>query len=389
MSPMPRPVESQAVPPTPIGLSAETTAVDLDLQGDLPTGLSGCLLAIGPGPSSDRGVSAGMVHSVRLHAGGAASYRSRWVVTDAVARQLGVDPSPGPRNDGPDMIASNIVVFGGSILALGDRSLAYELSPDLDTLRRVDLAGQARSLGSNPRRDPLTGDLHVLAAAPGGAQAHVVVAANALTRTSRTITTAPNQVKELAITRHHVAYVADGFAGVAPRDGGGPITWITTGVDGAYPVQAHDTATAVVVHTLTPALERWTLHATSATVSREVLDPTPRRWALTHDDAAGAPRFLWATGEGTADSYDLLAGLHSHRMFRPGQPCGLAIAADRARSGPTDAGWIVGFIHHPDSRTDLVVLDAADLARPAIATAPLPRPASQNLHSIWLPGRLP
>lgn len=154
-------------------------------------------------------------------------------------------------------------------------------------------------------------------------------------------------------------------------------------------MHAHDTAKAVVLHILTPALERWTLHATSATVDREVLDPTPRRSALTHDDAAGAPRVLWATGEGTADSYDLLTGLHSHQVYRPGQPSGLVVATDRARPDAADAGWLIGFMPHPHARTDLVVLDAADVARPAIATAPLPRPVPQDLHSIWLPAGEP
>jgi carotenoid cleavage dioxygenase-like enzyme len=107
------------------------------------------------------------------------------VITDAVAKRLGINQSPGPRNTGPDIVASNIVVFGGSILALGDGSLAYELTSDLDTLRRVDLAGQSRGLSAYPKRDPVTGDLHVLAIAANGAHSHVVVSSGAFTRTSR------------------------------------------------------------------------------------------------------------------------------------------------------------------------------------------------------------
>lgn len=384
------PTRSPHQPPNHIGLEEETTITGLGVRGVLPARLSGRLLAIGPGSHGPAfGASEGMVHSVHLHAGRAASYRSRWVITNTVAERLGVDPAPGPRNSGPDIIASNIVAFGGSILALGESSLAYELSPDLDTLRRVDLAGQARSLTSIPQRDPVTGDLHILAVTATGAQAHVVVASNALTRTSRTIARTPDRIKDLAITRDHVLFLADRFVGVTTRDCGADVTWITTGVDSPYPVHAHDTADAIVVHTLTPSLERWTVHIRSGTIDREVLDPAPLRSARTTDQTAGTmPRFLWTTGDSTADKHDLFTGSHLRHTFWPGQPSEFVIVADATRPGEADAGWLVGFTHHATSagaRTVLVVLDAADITRPSLATIRLPRPVPRGLHSTWIP----
>ena len=82
-----------------------------------------------------------MVHAVSLDAGRAISYRNRWITTDAVAQQLAVEPTPGPRTVGDDVVAANLIAFGTSILAFGDGALAYELSARLDTIRRVDLAG--------------------------------------------------------------------------------------------------------------------------------------------------------------------------------------------------------------------------------------------------------
>lgn len=378
-------------PPNHVGHDDEATITGLTVRGCLPARLAGRLLAIGPGtPGSAFGASAGMVHSVQVHAGGAASYRSRWVITDTVAERRGVDPAPGPRNSGPDVIASHVVAFGGSILALGEGSLAYELSPDLETLRRVDLAGQARSLASIPRRDPVTGDLHLLAITSTGAQAHVVVAANALTRTSRTIAGAPGRISDLAVTHGHVVFLADRFIGVTTRDSGADVTWMATGLGGApYPVHAYDKADSIVIHTLTPALERWTLHTGSGGIEREVLDPAPRRSAPTPEQTLGTvPRFLWTVGDGTADKHDLLTGSHVRHTFRPGQPSGLVIVADAARPLEADGGWLVGFVHHATSaggRTEVVVLDAADLARPPLATIPLPRRVPQGLHSTWIP----
>jgi carotenoid cleavage dioxygenase-like enzyme len=55
--------------------------------------------------------------------------------------------------------------------------------------------------------------------------------------------------------------------------------------------------------------------------------------------------------------------------------------------GETDAdcGWLVGFVHHASGdETDLVVLDAADITRPAIATVTIPRHIPRRLRSTWI-----
>jgi carotenoid cleavage dioxygenase-like enzyme len=153
-----------------------------------------------------------MVHSVHLHSGGAVAYRSRWVVTDTVAERRGVDPAPGPRNGGPDIIASN-------------------------------------NCGANTPTNP------------------------------------------------------------------------------------------------------------------------------------------WSSSK-APDSPLMLNQRGAQHTFRLGQPSELVIVADAARPGEADAGWLVGFVHHATgagARTEVVVLDAADVARPPVATIPLPRPVPRGLHSTWIP----
>ena len=172
-------------------VSDETNITDLPVSGTLPAALSGRYLCIGPNPigtpaaSAEWASGAGMVHAVTLHAGGAASYRNRWIVTDAAAQVLGTEPVPGPRHTGPDVVASNVITFGSSILALGDGALAYELTADLGTRRRVDLAGSGRGLHPHAKLDPLTGELHLLAAASDGTQTYITVSPGGLTRTTR------------------------------------------------------------------------------------------------------------------------------------------------------------------------------------------------------------
>lgn len=382
-----------SLPPGNDGAARDETIAALMVHGTLPAGLSGRLVAIGR--SSDGGAPGaedGMIHAVELHAGRATSYRSRWVITDAVAKRLGINPSPGPGHTGRDVVASNIVTFGGSILALGEGALAYELTHDLDTLRRVDLAGQSRGLSPYPKRDPISGDLHVLAVAASGAQSHVVVSAGALTRTSRSIADAPNQITDLAITRDHVVFVTDGFVGVTSRDREAHTTWIATGSDAPHLVHAEAVGDTIVIDALTPALERWTVSAASATVHREVLDPTPRRFGRTNARRAGVPlRYLWTGGGVTVDKYDLLTPTRVRHRFPPHcRPDDLAFVRDDARPSDADGGWLVGFVQHASKvQTDLIVLDAADIARPALATVRIPRRIQRELRCTWIPSQPP
>ena len=343
----------------------DATITGLPVRGDLPAGLSGRLVAIGPDSEPDQAE----FHAVDLHEGRVLSYRSRWVSTDGVA-------------------ISNIIVFGGSILALGDGSPAYELTSDLTELRRVDLAGRSRGMSAYPKRDACTGDLHLLAAADSGAQAHVVVSSGALTRTSRPIPGAPSRLTDLAITSDHVVFVADGFAGVASRDGEARITWITTGVEAPHLVHARDAGDTIVVHALTPSIERWTLHAATATMQREVLDPTPRRFARTDvRPGDGVPRFLWTVGDVTADKCDLVTTSYVRHFFDSHHaPGDLVFVADPSRPSDADGGWLVGFVHHTSAdETDLVVLDAADVHRSSLAMIRIPRRIARGHHSTWIP----
>ena len=104
-----------------------------------------------------------MVHAITVHAGGTVSYRNRWITTDAAAQALGREPVPGPRRGDNDVVASNIFTFGSTILAVGDGALAYELTADLATRRRVDLAGAGRGLRPRVDLDRHTGALHLSA----------------------------------------------------------------------------------------------------------------------------------------------------------------------------------------------------------------------------------
>ncbi|MEP7114026.1 MAG: carotenoid oxygenase family protein [Ilumatobacteraceae bacterium] len=345
---MPSPTDSPNLPPK---------AADLDVRGAVPAGLSGRLVGIGRD---------GVLHVVQVDEG-RVSYRVRRFRTDAVVH--------------------NLVAFSGSILAFGADSPAYELSTEFDTLRRVDLAGNGRAVAAYPKHDPATGELHLIAHDTDGAQAHVVVSAGALTRHCSPVLDTPNRVTDLALTDDRVVFVADGHVGIESRDREPRTTWIATGAAAAHPVHAYDAGDTVVLLALTPSLERWTLHPGARNIQREVLDPTPQRFA--HGGNQGvdrALRCLWTIGESTISQHDLVSSGHVHHDLRPDVPGDLVFVPDSTRQDHADGGWLIGFIHETSgATTELRVIDAADVTRPAIATVPIPRFVPRGLSCTWIP----
>jgi 8'-apo-carotenoid 13,14-cleaving dioxygenase len=330
--------------------------VDIDVRGTMPRALSGRMLGIGRD---------GVVHSMQL-ATGRVTYRCR-----------------RPRTD---QVLHHIVGFGSSILALGDDSCAYELSAELDTLDLVDLAGSSRAVAPFPSHDPTTGELHLIARAEDGTQAHVVVSVGALTRRSRPIVGSPNRITDLTLTRGHIIYVGDGFVGIGPRDGEARVRW--TAIDGRAPhlVHARDAGDDVVLLVLTPSLERWTVTVDAGSAQREVLDPTPRRFA--HCGSVGVdetPTVLWSTGDTTIGHHDLTASRHLHHDVEPHTLGGFVCVPDEASAGKTDGGWLVGFVHDTSTQTsELRVIDAASIDERAIATARIPRLIPTDLRCTWV-----
>lgn len=335
-------------------------AADLAVRGVVPPTLCGQLIGIGRD---------GVVHSVQLR-DGRVSYGRRHIRTETVLHHL--------------------VAFGSSVLAFGDDALAYELRPESDTASRVDLAGRWRSLASFPKHDPRTGDLHLVAHDPDDAPSHVVVSSGSLTRHSRRIADSPGRIGDLALSRDHVVLVADGFVGVAARDGDLRPIWIATGAAAPHLVHAAEVGDAVVVLALTPSLERWTLHPGALGIHRDVLDRTPRRFAHHGDEGAdGSPRWLWTTGRSTIGHHDLTTRRHLHHDVRPRTPGDLVYVADATTANAANAangGWLVGFVHRPSPpQAEFHVIRAADLVGLAVAPVPIGQPVPRGLRCTWIP----
>jgi 8'-apo-carotenoid 13,14-cleaving dioxygenase len=371
----------------------ELTLTDLWVSGTLPAALSGQFLCIGPnrtdGHVLPEGEAAGetMVHAVSLHAGRAVSYLTRWITTD-VGGPLGSTPAPTFREG----IATKLVTFGRSILALGDGALAIELSAGLETIRRVDLAGAHRSLVAHSKVDPITGELHLFTFATDPSQLYVRVSPGGLTRTIRSISNAPNRVRELELTADDLVLLADGFVGVIGRSFTAEATWFETDTDAHHIATADAHDGSVVVYSTGPSLVRWVLHPRARILHREVLDATPQAFARSDLQPLEAARqYLWTVSAGAAYKHELRTGKRrSHDFAADRHPGVFVFITDPERSGADDGGWLVGFVHDANrNETDLVVLDAQTIERPAIATVHIPRHIPDGTDSMWVVSPVP
>ena len=301
-----------------------------------------------------------------------------------VAGNLGIDPIAGPPA-AFDIVATNVISFGGRTLALGPGAVAYELDEQLATVGRVDLAGHGRGIGAHPRLDPLTGALHLVSY--GDEPAHHIVAPSSHTRITVPVPDAPGPLHDLLLTRDRIVVLGDGFIGITDRDSDAQIRWIA--VELTDPVTAHDAGDALAVITAGSSLVRWTFD-TAGRVDRDVLDHTPQSFGITNPTVVDAPRFLWsiAAGNGTVlYRHDLRTGERAATTSaRDATPASSRSLPTRPAADSEDGGWLIGLVHDEHrNQADLVVLDAAAVDRPALATVRISRRIPYGVHGTWIP----
>ena len=387
---MPNPSDPRLLTRNHAPVPDETTIAGLTVEGTLPTALTGRYVRIGPNPVAPSATAAGrsldgMVHAVELHAGHAVGYRNRWVTTDHVARTLGTDPVPGPPAAAVDVVATNVITFGGRTLALGPGALAYELDEHLGTVGRVDLAGHGRGIGAHPQVDPLTGALHLVSygdepaihtVAPERPDPHHRPRARRPwpATGSPPHPRTPRPVGRRFRRRHrpHRHSPARLGRGRPPRRRRGATT----------------SAATVTVLTASGPLMRWTF--TSAGARCDVLDDTAQRFGTSNPERASRATYLWtvaAAGGTGIYRHDLRGGDRVSHDLGPGRhPGAMTFVPDPTRRHREDGGWLIGLAHDDDrNEADLIVLDAAAIDRPPVASIRIPRRIPYGLRGTWIP----
>ena len=282
-----------------------------------------------------------------------------------------------------------IVAFGTSILAFDGHGLTFELSPDLWTVRLVDVAGHNRRVGPGAVIDHVNGDLHLVILAAGEAPEHVVVSAGGLTRRTRAINDVPAAIQQIALTDDRILFVTDGWIGVAPRDGELRTQWTPTDVSSATAVHAFDVRGGVEVYALTPILQRWTLDSGGA-IRREVIHGKPSRAACTSGHRSGTRAdVVWTAADAAVRSHDLVTGNGAIHHVGSGSVGAVLFVPDPERPLEPGGGWLIvvvhGTSHTSPVTTELRILDAGDIAGPPIARLRIPRDIRRDASWLWVP----
>jgi carotenoid cleavage dioxygenase len=376
----------------------------LEVVGELPDGLRGRLLHVGPGPDAATGASTtlAMVHAVDL-ASGRADYTSRWLV-------------------GGDATAcySGLLVHAGRLVVLGDHAAPVELD---DELIPVDGTRPPWGIGAHVHVDPVWDDLLAVEAPPDEARIFLTVA-DQRGRVQRVVeipTDAPVAVHDFAFTDRFVVVIVAGGAGsdvparigLIPRLDDAPVArWFEASprwvrhfmnafeVDGEVVIDhvAHRRTGGGTSDAVAAVLLRTSVNPVTGEVRDDLLDDhaiefpaiDPRRSGLRHRIGYAA---LGASGidghHGEFDGivrYDLRNGTVTDHVFAAPTRVGAPVVARRAGGTGEDDAWVLALTSDAVARTSrLAVFDPRTFARGPIAEVVLPQMLPAGHHAIWVP----
>ena len=417
----------------------ETESFELKIEGALPPELTGVYMRNGPnpknGPTGHWFVGDGMLHGVRIEAGGAAWYRNRYVQTPNLkGRSSGVDP--GAMMDRTRSSANtNIVRCAGQFLALEEAHFPYKVTGDLKTNGPEDFGGKLKTaLTAHPKFCPETGEMLAF----GYSFMAPYLTYHRFDRDGRLVQSTeipvggPTMIHDFCVTRRYAIFMdlpivfdlelamkgsmpyrwSDEYParlGVMPREGdAADLKWFD--VKPCYvfhSLNAYDDGDTIVFDVSRygrlwdkgwkdsrARLHRWTLDLKTGHVSEEQLDDRPMEFPRVADSKAGLKhRFGYAPttpGEheenfalgATVLKFDLQTGTSESYEFGGGSHIGEVVHA--ASRGGEDAGWLMGFMHDDNgARSSFVVLDASNVRAGPVAKIPLPQRVPYGFHGNW------
>lgn len=390
----------------------------------------------------------GMVHGVRLESGRARWYRNRYVRTPLYEASAGFgDGVPGGTSTQSNVSAiryGDRLLASGEVGLPYELS-----PDDLSTIGPVDFAGRlATSMTAHPKVDPATGRLHFFGYGfvPPFLTYHVAEPDGTLVHSTEVPVPGPTMIHDFAITESDAMFwdlpvVFDLDAAVAmiddPSSGAFPFRWdpaygarvgvLPLGGDGAavrwsdldepcyafHGVNAFRRGDDVVLDICRLSsmfepddvlggeltLRRWTVPAGGGQVGDEVL-------VHAGDDPGELPsRDLRRTGRehrhgylvstrpatGTVDfggvvKHDFRTGARTRWDPGPARHSGEWLFVADPAGDADDEGWLLAYVHdEATASTELVVLDATDIAAGPVATVALPQRVPYGFHAAWLP----
>ena len=420
----------------------EVTAFDLPVQGAIPRELRGRYVRNGPNPKSGTSphwfVGDGMLHGVELRDGRAVWYRNRWVRTRAFLEDAKSIRPDYTRDITVGLANTHVIAHAGRILALVETSLPTEVTKELETVGGHDYDGRLTTgMTAHPKLCPRTGELHFFAynyMAPFLTY-HRADASGRLVQTEVIEVPGPTMIHDFAITDRHVVFMdlplvfdvemalagkmpyrwSDDYGarlGVMPRGGShADIRWLEIAPCYVFhPFNAYEDERGGIVMDVvrypelwrtdstgaSPAsLHRWRIDSAADTVSEQPLDDRAIEFPRFDERRMGAPyRYGYAVytergadkATGTAViKYDLQTGGSTLHDFGAGRIPAEPVFVPAGSASAEDEGWLLSYVYDgARDRSDLVILDAADVSGKPVATIALPQRVPFGFHGSWI-----
>ncbi|MEJ5975774.1 carotenoid oxygenase family protein [Novosphingobium sp. PS1R-30] len=386
----------------------------------------------------------GMVHGLRLKDGKAAWYRNRYIRSKKLEGVGGPEAAPGPRRSNHDTVNTNVIRLGGKTLALVEAgSYPVELSDELESIAYSDFGGSLKGpFTAHPHEDRRTGELHAITY-DGMTQDrvwHVVVGTDGTVRREQpiavthgpsihdsTITDRYVLVFDLPVTFSMKTLIGganfpyrwnpehQARVGLLPREGGSDdVIWCDVEPCYVFHVaNSFDRADGKVVVDVDVydtmfdgdgegpsgkprGFERWVIDPVARTVDRQTIDAAPQEFPRPDERFFGQDyRYAWAIGLPEAETtflgeqplyrHDLQTGERTAHDFGPGKVPGEFVFVPRGADAPEGEGWVMGYvIDTVNETTDLVILNAGDMAAEPVARVHIPHRVPPGFHGNWL-----
>jgi len=386
----------------------------------------------------------GMVHGLRLRGGKAEWYRNRYVGSETVASLLSRDfPNPVLASTGPN---TNVIGHAGRTYAIVEAGTKpVELDYELETLGTDGFCNSLpNGFTAHPKYDPLTGEMHAINYSPEAMLdklEYVVVSADC-ELTKRIEISAPTMpmVHDMGLTQTYaivldlpvavdldLAFGGDVFpvrwfddynarVGLLPRTATSDAEMIWCNIDPCFafhPLNSYDLPDGKVIVDICrydklfevdrngpfrdslPQLERWTIDPVSQSVSRDVIDERFQEFPRVAGSVLNQKhRFGYTTEVSTGDDsidfgntikYDFDAGINEVHNHGAGRGAGEPVFVSRQGGTAEDDGWILATVYDKATdRSDVVILDAADIAGPEVARIELPARIPHGFHGNWV-----
>ena len=419
----------------------ESTVTDMAVTGMIPEELTGRFLRNGPNPLGEVDSSSyhwfsgdGMVHGIRLEEGRADWYRNRWIRSNRVIEAFGESVNGRRLSGGAN---TNVIGHGDRTWAIVESGTApVELTYELDTIGHHPGWG---SYTAHPKVDPDTGELHAICYDWANLRDHVkYVVMDGEANLAKSVDIpmpGMTMLHDMSLTEHYaVVYdlpvtlsflaIATGAdfpfrwdndheprVGLMPR-GGEPedIVWCSVTKNYAYhPMNAYEDEDGNVVIDICrydrmfdsdtngpfgdslPVLDRWTVNPKTRTVSEQRVDDRAQEFPRCHPALNSKPyRYGYSLAVGARSfpaiyKHDMNSGESSTFDLGPGRHGAEPTFIPKEFAHSEDDGYLMTYVYDEGKKSsELIIIDALDLSRPALAQVHLPVRVPYGFHGNWI-----